>query len=143
MPRRVTHVRHFERARSLVDNPDVTITINLSLGDDPVGILACVFGLNLEPKLKQALEQFQTQLPLPKNDKESFEEWRQANGQAWIVKLRAMIGHNLQFSEEEKELLKRYYYANRLLVECLNSDSCEMTSVVREEIEDTLLIAHC
>lgn len=133
-------VRHFERARSLVDNPNVTIALNFSLGDDPAGILACVFGLNLEPQLKQALEQFQTQLPSPKNDLESFEKWRQANGQAWIVKLTAIIGHNLYLGEQEKELLKRYYYANQLLVECLTTESCEVTSTVREKIEDTLLL---
>jgi hypothetical protein len=49
------------------------------------------------------------------------------------------IGHNWQFSYEQKELLKQYYHANKLLVDCLNS-SCNVTPAVRSHIEDTLLL---
>lgn len=41
-----------------------------------------------------------------------------------------------QFSEEERQQLRQYYDANRLLVDCLNSASDE----VRSHIEDTLLL---
>lgn len=44
-----------------------------------------------------------------------------------------------QFSSTEKELLKQYYDANQLLVECLNSD-CPVSHEVRSEILETLLL---
>lgn len=44
-----------------------------------------------------------------------------------------------QFSSIEKELLKQYYDANKLLVECLNSD-CPVSPEVRSKILDALLL---
>jgi predicted NACHT family NTPase len=49
------------------------------------------------------------------------------------------IGHDWQFSDEQKELLQQYYDANKLLVDCLNSD-CYVSREVRQEIEETLLL---
>jgi predicted NACHT family NTPase len=49
------------------------------------------------------------------------------------------IGHNWQFSKEQRELLRQYYDANKLLVDCLNS-SCNVTPAVRSQIEETLLL---
>lgn len=49
------------------------------------------------------------------------------------------IGHDWQFNEQQKELLKQYHDANKLLVDCLNSD-CYVSQEVRREIEDTLLL---
>jgi predicted NACHT family NTPase len=49
------------------------------------------------------------------------------------------IGHDWQFSDQQKEVLKQYYNANQLLVECLNSD-CYVSREVRSHIEDTLLL---
>ncbi len=49
------------------------------------------------------------------------------------------IGHDWQFSDQQKERLGQYYYANQLLVECLNSD-CYVSREVRSHIEDTLLL---
>jgi hypothetical protein len=49
------------------------------------------------------------------------------------------IRHDWQFSNEQKELLQKYYDANKLLVDCLNSD-CHVSRKVRQEIEDSLLL---
>jgi predicted NACHT family NTPase len=49
------------------------------------------------------------------------------------------IGHNWQFSEAQEKLLQQYYDANKLLVECLNSD-CYVSREVRAEIENSLLL---
>lgn len=74
-----------------------------------------------------------------------LEQWNKRDSQAWIKQLRTMmikhqnIGHYWHFSEQQKELLKQYYDANVLLVECLNSD-CYVSREVRQEIEDTLLL---
>jgi hypothetical protein len=49
------------------------------------------------------------------------------------------IGHDWQFSKEQKELLKQYHEANLLLVDCLKS-SCNITPATRSHIEETLLL---
>src|SRR4028118_390003 len=90
--------------------------------------------LAFKPELRQALQELKDQLPNRNGDKEIFKQWWQANGKAWTEQLRAVmiqhrnIGHNWQFSKEQKELLKQYYDANRLLVDCLKS-SCNVTPV--------------
>ena len=100
--------------------------------------------LDLSPELKRPLQQLKDQLPNPE-DQEACEQWWQENGQAWTEQLRAVmiehrnIGHDWQFSDEQKDLLKQYYDANKLLVDCLNSD-CYVSREVRQEIEDTLLL---
>jgi predicted NACHT family NTPase len=71
--------------------------------------------------------------------------WWRTNGKNWAEKLRNVmieyrnIGHDWQFSEEQKQLLRQYYDANQLLVECLKSD-CYVSRDVRQYIEDTLLL---
>lgn len=45
-----------------------------------------------------------------------------------------------QFSEDEKKLLREYYYANELLLKCLNSDGCMIERQLRQEIAATLLL---
>ena len=49
------------------------------------------------------------------------------------------LGHNWQFGEQHKELLKQYYNANKLLVECLKSN-CKVTKKDRSQIEETLFL---
>ena len=49
------------------------------------------------------------------------------------------IGHDWQFSAEQQTLLQQYYDANKLLVDCLNSD-CYVSREVRQEIEAGLLL---
>ncbi|WP_442944273.1 NACHT C-terminal helical domain 2-containing protein [Nostoc sp.] len=49
------------------------------------------------------------------------------------------IGYDWQFSDKQKELLKQYYNANKILVDCLNSD-CYVSLEVRQQIEETLLL---
>lgn len=100
--------------------------------------------LNLSPELKRSLRQLKGQLP-GFNDKEAFKHWWQENGKAWTEQFRAVIikhrniGHDWQFSKEQKELLRQYYDANKLLVDCLNSE-CYVSREVRQHIEDKLLL---
>ncbi|MEH2063319.1 MAG: NACHT domain-containing NTPase [Nostoc sp.] len=49
------------------------------------------------------------------------------------------IQHHWHFSPEQQQLLQQYYYANQLLIDCLNSN-CQVTEVVRQKIEDSLLL---
>jgi predicted NACHT family NTPase len=75
----------------------------------------------------------------------NFTQWWQENSQVWTEQLRAMmiehrnIGHDWQISNAQKKLLQHYYDANKLLVDCLNSD-CYVSRDVRQEIEETLLL---
>jgi predicted NACHT family NTPase len=45
----------------------------------------------------------------------------------------------IQFSNKHQELLQQYYDANKLLVDCMNS-GCNVSKVVKKEIEETLLL---
>lgn len=49
------------------------------------------------------------------------------------------IQYPWQFSPEQQQVLQRYYDANQLLIDCLNSN-CEVTAAIRQEIEATLLL---
>lgn len=57
-----------------------------------------------------------------------------------IAKTKHKIGQKWQFEPHEQELLKQYYDANQLLVECLNRDGCLMNPALRQQIENTLLL---
>ena len=105
-----------------------------------------ILDLEIEPGLKQRLQELKEQLPDWTHTWEIYyQEWWQAEGQSWTGKLRAAIveycniGHDWQFSAQQKELLKQYYDANKLLVDCLNS-GCDVSPEVRQQIEETLLL---
>jgi predicted NACHT family NTPase len=94
-------------------------------------------------ELQESLRQLKNLLP-HEHQNISYNWWT-ANGRDWTEKLRAImieyrnIGHKWQFSEAQKKLLQQYYDANKLLVDCLNSD-CYVSREVRAEIEDGLLL---
>lgn len=96
------------------------------------------------PKLEHELQQLKRQVP-DINHEQNFEQWWQVHGEAWTEQLRLVIiahrnfGYNWEFSQQQKETLKHYYDASQLLVDCLNS-SCYVTSAIRQEILDTLLL---
>ena len=49
------------------------------------------------------------------------------------------IYHHWQFSPEQQQTLQRYYTANQLLLDCLQSN-CAVTAAIRQDIEATLLL---
>jgi predicted NACHT family NTPase len=95
--------------------------------------------------LQESLQQLKDRLPDFSENHNNFGHWWKANGRDWTEELRAItiehrnIGHDWQFSEEQKKLLQQYYDANKLLVDCLNSD-CYVSREVRAEIEASLLL---
>jgi predicted NACHT family NTPase len=99
----------------------------------------------LDLGLQQSLQQLQDQLPDSKQDREGFQEWWQTNHVAWSERLREAIAlhrniqHPWHFTTEQQQVLQRYYDANQLLIDCLNSN-CEVTAAVRQEIEAALLL---
>lgn len=118
------------------------IALDLAFNDNPnlspANVLASIFALNIEPELKKTLQKLQTEMPDPKEEKEKFETWRKANGEKWIEQLRLAIGHNLQFSDKQKDLLKQYYDANKLLLECIGA--ANVNSEAKEEILESLFL---
>ena len=130
---------------------DLVLDIALDLGLD-LGLARDLardldFALILTREIKlvdlpRLLEQMKNKLSKVRNN---FGRWWQDNGQNWTEELRSImiehrnIGHNWQFSKEQKKLLQQYYDANKLLVDCLNSD-CYVSREVRESIKSTLLL---
>ena len=136
-------------------NPDLDLDLDLTLARaltraldlDLALALALTRALDLALKsdslnLQQSLEQMKNKLP---ENRDNFYQWWTNNGQAWAEQLRSIaikhrnIGHDWQFTEEQKKLLQQYYDANKLLVDCLNSD-CYVSREVRESIESTLFL---
>jgi len=100
----------------------------------------------IDPQLHQKLQALCVQFKeYREEDWDYWKQWWQDNGQVWVNQLRTAmiehrnIGHDWQFSDEQKEQLQQYYDANKLLVDCLNSDRY-VSRAVRQEIEDTLLL---
>jgi len=123
----------------------------------PVAVRAIYFGINLSRSLslsrplalgddvfRQALQVLKDRLPNPESNHKIRSQWWKTNGEEWTHELRQVcidhrnIGHDWQFTDEQKELLKQYYAANLLLVECMNRSY--VSKEVREEIEATLLL---
>ncbi|WP_174710238.1 hypothetical protein [Nostoc sp. TCL240-02] len=98
---------------------------------------------NLE--FHEQIIEIQNGLPSLSQDEEFISEWVVTDRYIWLEKLRSLmiknrnIGHKWQFNNVQKELLRQYYDANKLLVDCLNSD-CSISPEVRHEIEDTLFL---
>ncbi|MBD1826883.1 NACHT domain-containing NTPase [Microcoleus vaginatus GB1-A2] len=151
--------RHSDLATDIVLDVAMVYAIDLNIpylyaaasGRNLLSILAFTLNLNLEPELKQSLQQLRDQLYASAYTNRiqewwrSEREWWNAKGQDWtqqlinvMIKYRN-IGRNWIFSEQQKSLLRKYYDANKLLVDCLNS-GCNVSPAVRQEIEETLLL---
>ncbi|WP_414544174.1 NACHT domain-containing protein [Nostoc sp. CCY0012] len=95
--------------------------------------------------LHQALQQLKDLLPDPEQSKERFQTWCQRSYPAWMELLKTAIArhrnieHHWHFSPQQQQVLQQYYDANQLLIDCLNSN-CEVTGVVRQQIEASLLL---
>lgn len=107
--------------------------------------LSNILVIVLDAGFYQSLQQLKAQLPNSHQSQERLETWWKDNYAAWVKQLEGTISHyrNIhhpwQFTLEQQQVLKRYYDANQLLVDCLNSN-CEVTDKIRQEIEATLLL---
>ncbi|HAA27001.1 MAG TPA: histidine kinase [Cyanobacteria bacterium UBA8553] len=106
--------------------------------------------LDLNPLTKgkpihDPLEQLKNQLPNPDEDQETLKQWWQINGSTWTSQLRTLmiqhrnIGHEWLLCETLQQRLEQYSNANKLLVDCLNSN-CQLTPIIQQEIEETLFL---
>ncbi|BAY67170.1 NACHT domain family protein (plasmid) [Calothrix brevissima NIES-22] len=125
------------------------ITIELNIINILINALnlACEYALDPNyPNLQICLKRLKEELPINCQENcEDYGNWWKSNGQTWTKQLRYVmteyrdIGHDLQFSNHQLSLLQQYYDANLLLVNCLNSE-CSVSSQVKQELEDTLLL---
>ncbi|MGF1541978.1 MAG: NACHT domain-containing protein [Pleurocapsa sp.] len=112
-----------------------------ALGD----ALSNALNIVVDVGLQQSLQQLKEQLPDPERNRARLQSWWQTNHLAWTERLRTAISlhRNIQsrwhFTPEQQEVLQRYYDANQLLIDCLNSN-CEVTVAVRKEIKAALLL---
>lgn len=118
---------------------------------EPSRVFKCVLervitlAYDFEPQFSDLLEELKEQLPEFGRDQKTFMQWWKINGSAWTEELRRLviaernIGHNWQFSKQQREVLFQYYQANQLLIDCLNSNYY-VTRIVRAKIENSLLL---
>lgn len=110
-----------------------TLAHAIDNGIDPDFVVPeCGFNFNLWKSL-QKLEQ---EIP-DYNDEHLVSQWTK-EFRNLIIKYRN-IGYDWQFNEEQNNLLQKYYDANELLIDCLNS-GCKVSPKVRDEIEQILLL---
>jgi len=108
--------------------------------------ISLTYAHKLDCDLTNKLQKLREALPaLDNSNSECFQQWCQTNGSQWVQQLREVmiehrnIGHDWQFTDEQKLQLQRYYDANKFLVELMQIDGA-VSDKVRAEIEDTLLL---
>jgi predicted NACHT family NTPase len=132
----------------LIENPDEEEDIPL-LDDTNFYTMAeaMYYALNcpMERDLAESILLLYNQLPQSVYENwEIYEEWYKTKSESWAEELRVLINehlnidHDWKFSDQQWGMVRAYCYANKLLVDCLNSD-CYVSREVRQEIEDTLL----
>lgn len=95
-------------------------------------------------QLRLKLDELASQLPNNQEEGQVNNQWWQENGKNWTEQVQALmiehrnVGHDWQFNNIQKRKLQQYYDANKLLVDCLQSDN--VSADVRQEIEETLLL---
>ncbi len=124
----------------------------LSMDNEDVAYVnACTEALNniliivLDAGFYKSLQELKDQLSSSSQNHERLQDWWQENYAAWVSRLKSTIAqyrnihHPWQFTSEQQQVLQRYYDANQLLIDCLNSN-CEVTAAIRQDIEATLLL---
>ncbi|MFM7427913.1 MAG: NACHT domain-containing protein [Elainella sp.] len=141
-----------DRARDLALDLACDLALDLKLARALARARAHAYArvLDFDPvhasELEANLQQLREHLPdIPKESGSSIRMWWRENAEVWTEKLQASvikhrsICNDWRFTKEQEQLLWQYYDANKLLVDCLNSD-CYTSREVREEIDATLLL---
>jgi len=108
--------------------------------------LSNIIGMVIDISFHKSLQKLSDQLPDSNHTKASFNKWCKKNYEAWTEELQKAIadhrniGSQWQFSLDQQQVLQSYYGANQLLLDCLHGNS-EVTPIIREEIEATLLMS--
>ena len=98
--------------------------------------------LNIDQKFVVKLYELFKQVPISEN---KFRDWWYLESRSWVEEVKNLmliyrnIWKNRQVNEVQEQLLQKYEYANRLLVDCLNSN-CLASNETRQVIEETLFL---
>jgi hypothetical protein len=118
-----------------------SLATKISFMPELAGILYFSYLLDLE--FLNLIVRIKDELPNSRRDKENREWWK-SEGEIWIKKLREVlisyrnIGHRRTLNQSHINLMRQYFKANILLMNCLRSDCC-VSSGVSQYIEDNLL----
>lgn len=108
--------------------------------------LSNVLLMILDAGFYKSLQQLQKQIPPESDSRENLDQWWQNYHLAWLGQLKKAIAdfrnvnQQWHFTSEQEIILEKYYEANQLLIDCLNSDG-EVTPAIREEIEATMVVS--
>jgi hypothetical protein len=97
--------------------------------------------------LHQILEELKLQKNREETNEADYLDWITENSAIFADKLRQQIinyrniGHAWNLRANKEDVLLQYHDANKLLVICLNSGAAHVSSKVRKEIEETLLLS--
>ncbi|MEM8613502.1 MAG: NACHT domain-containing protein [Cyanobacteria bacterium P01_H01_bin.105] len=103
-----------------------------------------IIALELSSHLFLCLRQFRDELPKTAHPKE-IQRWWSLHGKQWLEEFRQVIvdyrniGHDWQFTYEQRKQFQRYYEANIFLVRLMNIKGA-VSEEYRTEIEDGLML---
>lgn len=129
----------------LVLKSTIDSSADFSLANACINALDNALVIVLDVRLHHSLQCLRDQLPNSAKSRKRFQAWWQTNYLDWTKQLRSeIVKHrhsqsHWHFSPDQQQVLQRYYDANQLLLDCLNSN-CEVTAAVRQEIETALLL---
>ena len=122
---------------------DPSVTIKAAPSADAVMLIAIQIALDSKKLEADERETLKTLLQRLKGKSVDDEKVKQVADKAReVAKTRHHIGKEWKFTPDEKDLLRQYYYATQLLVDCLNSDGCMMSPEARQKVEDMLLLPY-
>jgi len=124
-----------------VDQTDISQQVRAAGSANSVMTIAIAIALDSKQLGRNARGTLKTLLKRLNGEKIDDEVVKQVADEARdVAKTRHHIGKEWHFNGEEKKLLKQYYNATQLLVECMNSDGCMMPPPLRQHLEETLFI---
>ena len=143
----IDHARDITLDDELLSELDVDLdlvhALDFNLELDCNRMLNLAVNRAFEPKQANKLKQIEQALSTPLVNW-GFDDWWELNGIQWVRELRELmirhrnIGHDWQFTEEQKQQLQCYYDANKFLVNLINIEGA-VSSNFRTKIEKTLL----
>ena len=108
--------------------------------------LYCAVESTGNSELKRSLITLQQQLPDSfYDDWDTYLDWYNNYSETWAVSLRQLskeyrhVDYDWNFGDREWGIIRAYCYANKLLIDCLNSQTY-VSREVRKEIESSLLL---
>ncbi len=100
---------------------------------------------NIDSDKREKFEKLREEAPDLNANEHTLTEWWKLYGEGWNNRLKCVLmSHNCHydkdwsFSKNQEALLKKYYWANLLLAECLKNSYLAPNE--RKEIENTMLL---